>query len=198
MSLIRMVRRKRRKGNRMWRVLCTLGLFLLILVGCKDDSTSPKPTGCPSGTVKWINGHCYEAVLYPGFSWYDAKAACEARGGYLATITSAEENAFVFGLVSSINAFWYLDMFGNGLGPWLGGYQEPGSQEPDGGWRWVTDEPFSYTNWETDQPDNVHGAALDQNSLRFFKAGGLIGPRWDDSEAYNPVEHRKGYICEYE
>jgi len=27
---------------------------------------------------------------------------------------------------------------------------------------------------------------------------GLIGSHWDDSEAYNPVDHRKGFICEYE
>ena len=196
MSRIRMVRRKRRKVGKMWRVLCTLGLFLLILVGCKDDSTTPNPKSCPSGAVKWINGHCYEAVLYPGFSWYDAKAACEARGGYLATITSAEENAFVFGLVSSINAFWYLDMFGNGLGPWLGGYQEANAPAPDSGWHWVTGEAFVYTDWEDGQPGDL--PQLEQDCLRFFKAGGLIGPRWDDSEAYNPVEHRKGYICEYE
>lgn len=107
----------------------------MILAGCKDDSTTPKPKGCPSGAVKWTNGHCYEAVLYPGFSWYGAKAACEARGDHLVTITSAKENEFVYGLVSGSNAFWYLDAFGNGLGPWLGGYQEDCAPEPDGGWR---------------------------------------------------------------
>jgi hypothetical protein len=193
-----MAQRNREKGNGMPRILCTLGLFLLMLAGCKDDSTRPAPKSCPSGTVKWTNGHCYEAVLAPGLSWYDAKAACEARGGHLVTITSATENAFVFRLVSGINAFWYLDNYGNGLGPWLGGYQESGSQEPDGGWKWVTAEPFVYTNWEADQPDNVHGSTLNQDRLRFFKKSGLIGDRWDDSEGYNPVEHRLGYICEYE
>jgi hypothetical protein len=182
----------------MRRIVCALAVLLLMVGSCDDDSTGPTSKKCVSGAVKWTNGHCYEAVLAPGLSWYDAKAACEARGGHLVTITSAGENGFVFDLVKGINAFWYLDMYGNGLGPWLGGYQEPGSQEPDGGWRWVTTEPWSYTNWETDQPDNVHGAALDQNTLRFFKAGGLIGDKWDDSEGYNPVEHRMGYICEYE
>lgn len=82
-------------------------------------------------------------LLAPGLSWFDAKAACEQRGGY----------------------------------------QEDGAQEPDGGWRWVTDEPWSFTNWEYGQPD---------------KAGGLIGSKRDDAERYNPTEHRLGYICEYE
>jgi len=182
----------------MRRGLCALCVVLLTLVGCKDDSTSPSVKKCSSGTIKWTNDHCYEAVLAPGLSWYDAQAACEARGGHLVTITSADENAFVYSLVSGINAFWYLDTWGNGLGPWLGGYQESGAQEPDGGWKWITGEPFVYTNWETDQPDNVHGAALNQDGLRFFKKSGLIGDHWDDSERYNPVEHRMGYICEYE
>jgi len=112
------------------------------------------------------------------------------------TITSAKENDFVFGLVSGNNAFWYLDAFGNGLGPWLGGYQDAGAQAPDRGWRWVTGEAFVYTHWEDGQPGDL--PQLEQDGLRFFKAGGLIGDRWDDSERYNPVEHRKGYICEYE
>jgi len=179
-------------------MLSFLGLILFMFLGCGDDSTGPLPRNCPSGSVKWTNGHCYQAVQELGLSWSDAKAACEARGGHLATITSAAENAFVFSLVSGDSAFWYLDGVGNGLGPWLGGYQEPGSQEPDGGWKWVTGEPFFYTNWETDQPDNVHGAALDQNRLRFFKKGSLIGDHWDDSEEDNPFEHRRGYICEFD
>ena len=173
----------------MWRVLCGLALLLLPLAGC-----APARAACPDGTVKWDNGHCYEAVLAPGVSWDQAQARCVARGGHLATITSAEENAFVFSLVSGNPSFWFLDSFGNGLGAWLGGYQISSSAGPAGGWRWVTNEPFAYTNWETGQPGDMEG--LEQNRLRFFKAGGLIGSRWDDCEANNPMAHRLGYIFE--
>jgi len=179
----------------MSKVLCSLGLCLFILAGCgKDSSTRPVPTVCPGGAVKWVNGHCYEAVLAPGISWEQAEDSCVARGGHLVTITSREENAFVFSLVSADSSFWYLDGYGNGLGPWLGGYQLAGSQEPDTGWRWVTGEPFVYTNWETGQPGDMGGT--DQNLLRFFKNGGLIGDRWDDCETDNPPAHRRGYIFE--
>ena len=44
------------------------------------------------------NGHIYEYVSASGISWSDAAAAALAAGGYLATITSAEEKSFVFGL----------------------------------------------------------------------------------------------------
>jgi hypothetical protein len=180
----------------MKRVLCALGLVLITLNGCGDDSTGPASKSCPDGAVKWTNGHCYEAVVAPGLSWEEARTACVDSGGHLVTITSAQENAFVFGLVSGDNAFWTLDVFDNGLGPWLGGYQAPNSPEANAGWQWVTGEPFVYTNWEVDQPGDL--GEIDQNLLRFFKAGGLVGSRWDDCETDNPVEHRRGFICEYE
>jgi Lectin C-type domain len=180
----------------MLRVLAIIGLFLFMLAGCSKDSSNPDEANCPEGTVKWTNGHCYEAVLALGLSWEQARDSCIARGGHLVTITSAEENEFVFSLVSSDSAFWYLDAFGNGLGPWLGGYQPDGIEEPDSAWQWVTNEPFVYTNWETGQPGDLGN--VDQNRLRFFKAGGLIGDRWDDCEPDNPLAHRRGYIFERE
>ncbi len=46
------------------------------------------------------NGHFYMAVTAPaGLSWDRAEVLAEMAGGYLATITSAQENAFVFSLI---------------------------------------------------------------------------------------------------
>lgn len=178
----------------MRRTLVILCLVLLACLGCDDDDDDRDD--CDGSAVEWTNGHCYEAVLVPGLTWLESEAACEARGGYLATLTSADENAFAYGLVSDRDEFWFLDAFGNGLGPWIGGFQAPGSTEPDGGWEWVTGEPWDYTNWEEDQPDNG-GGFVDQNRLRLFKKGALVGSSWDDCEADNPIEHRLGFLCEY-
>ena len=38
---------------------------------------------------------------------------------------------------------------------WLGGFQEPGSSEPGGGWKWVTGEPWSYTAWYGNEPNEA-------------------------------------------
>ncbi|MEP7274673.1 MAG: C-type lectin domain-containing protein, partial [Acidobacteriota bacterium] len=65
--------------------------------------------------------------------WDEAQAAAVARGGYLATILSDAENTFVFNLVND-PAYWRDDL---PFGPWIGGYQPPGSPEPAGGWTWV-------------------------------------------------------------
>jgi hypothetical protein len=42
-------------------------------------------------------------------------------------------------------------------GAWIGAYQNttaPDYSEPGGGWRWVTGEPWSYTNWRTNEPSD--------------------------------------------
>jgi hypothetical protein len=44
-------------------------------------------------------------------SWSQAQQLARSQGGHLATLTSAAENDFVFGLVSSPE-FWYLNEFG--------------------------------------------------------------------------------------
>ena len=63
-----------------------------------------------NGPVTWRvedggNGHTYQAVLVPGpegINWTDANAAAESLGNgwHLATITSQEENDFIFSLVT--------------------------------------------------------------------------------------------------
>jgi len=84
---------------------------------------------------------------------------CAKAGGHLATITSEAENAFIYGLASNNIALWHSLPNGCVLGPWLGGTQPTGSSEPGGGWRWVTGETWSYTNWVAylgSRPVHVH------------------------------------------
>jgi hypothetical protein len=109
-----------------------------------------------------------------------AQAAAAAKGGSLATITSPEENAFVFDLVDDDPAFWddSSPVNNHGIGPWLGGLQPPGSIGPGGGWDWVTNEPWSYTNWGSGQPNEA--GELTQDRLQFIGINTLIGPYWND------------------
>jgi hypothetical protein len=137
-------------------------------------------------TIDGGNDHCYEPVLADG-TWEQANAAAEAKGGYLATVTSAAENDFVYNLVKA-PAYWANEY----NGPWLGGFQPAGSSEPAGGWRWVTSEPWVYTNWWWDnQPDNSGG-----NECYLHLEGGPLhgGPYWND---LSPSAVLHGYIVEY-
>src|SRR5438874_12307891 len=67
------------------------------------------------------NGHSYEGILAPnGITWGNAQNNATVRGGYLATITSAAENQFVYNLIAGNSSFWYVTGT-EGCGPLLGG-----------------------------------------------------------------------------
>jgi hypothetical protein len=147
----------------------------------------PEPWRHPDGTIHW-----YNAVTAPaGSTWSAASDSALAPGGYLATLTSETENAFVFGLADR-DSLWHLRPGPGSLsGPWLGGRQAPGSGEPADGWAWITGEPFDWPNWSPGEPDDQGGG---ENALHY---GGLSTgrvPTWDDlADADTAV---RGYVVE--
>jgi len=171
--------------------LMTLILFCMSVVLAQEETAGP-------GAVEWPisaggNGHYYEAVLVPeGISWDAANTTAEAKGGHLVTITSEAENEFVYNLVAGDDRYWIVTTSPYVHGPLLGGYQPEGSPEPAGGWTWITGEPFSYTNWVTDQPDNFQG----ENRLDFFGSKTLKSPGWNDIQ--EDWSGPRGYIIEWD
>ncbi len=140
------------------------------------------------------NGHFYEAVLVPaGLDWEAANAAAIVKGGYLVTLTSAAENAFVYSLVSGDAAFWRLTGPYNSEGPFLGGYKDPADpSNPAANWHWVTGEPWVYTNWVPIEPSGDET----QNRLHFFGYYSHTGAQWNDLPHINYLEN--GYIVEFD
>jgi len=139
-----------------------------VAVGAGLLVNSPKVN---AAIVEWSgNGHFYEAFIVPeGITWTDARAAAIAAGGDLATITSPQENEFVFGLIND-PAYWTHP--GGWYGPWLGGFQTPQSavpiQDPAADWNWVTGEPWGdFVTWTDLEPDDSSG--LEENRL-FYDA----------------------------
>lgn len=143
------------------------------------------PAAAQSNTAVWStgaggNGHTYEIVLAPGgITWAAAQAAAESQGGYLATLTSAAENDFVFEALVNDGSFWTQSPSFS-TGPWIGGLQPAGSPEPAGGWEWVNGEgPLAggYTNWRGGEPNN---SPANEDRILFF---GSTGPfnGWNDA-----------------
>lgn len=164
-----------------------------------------EPAAAFADIVEWPtssggNGHFYESVYVPeGISWLDARDLAEQRGGYLATLTSPEENAFVFQLVAGDLLYWQ-----NGSGPLLGGYQDrtaPDYVEPAGGWRWVTGEPCSYTNWSGGGPSGFGPSGDNEDFLHFGAEGTEFDPiptaLWNDVANIEPSRSRHSLIVEY-
>lgn len=127
--------------------------------------------------VQWLaadggNDHFYNVVAVTrGISWPDADAAARARGSgwQLATITSAEENAFVYGLLAGKPQFWACCTDGDAIGPWLGAVKSgPGEAE----FGWPSGEPFAYASWAPGQP------AGNGDRIVLFGADAPDGPTW--------------------
>lgn len=129
------------------------------------------------------NGHSYEAFLAGSTIWADTKIAAESKGGYLATLTSSEENLWVYENI----VYPTFSQIGQA---WIGGYK-PNTPETDpaAGWRWVTGESWSYTNWGPGEPNNVAGIKNGLSINRFEDA------TWKDEGSW--LAGVKGYIVEY-
>ncbi len=136
-------------------------------------------------------GNSYEIVVNETpICWTEAKEAAEAMGGHLATITSQEETDCIIALIDQEP----LPDPGVSLDLWLGGHQ-PGGPEPEEGWEWVTGEPWVYTNWNENQPDNAGGG---EDYLVSSGSEAYMG-KWNDLPNCPGIpQDRHRYIVEYE
>lgn len=177
--------------NQKLLVNLTLGFSLF----CFNGSANATP-------VQWTvetggNGHWYDYVGFSDTGWQSAKESAENSNwlgmiGYLATITSSDENNFIAGIYHG-NA--YL-----------------GATNLTGGWSWITDEVFSYTNWWTGEPNNAPNSVTGENFLMMWHSDGVpssfatgASNTWNDifnydinqSIANNSNGYINGYFVEY-
>ena len=117
--------------------------------------------------------HRYK-IYYDTLTWEEAKAACEAKGGHLATITSEKEQ--------------YLLELSNDKNQnlWIGGYKNV-----EGQWCWVTGEPWEYENWGDGEPNNSSNVVAGESCVAMWPE------QWNDLANGNIYE-QSGYICEWE
>lgn len=117
--------------------------------------------------------HQYK-IFYDTLTWEEAKAACEAKGGHLATITSEEEQQ-------------KLNLYNAGNhNLWIGGYKNA-----DGQWCWVNGEPWTYENWGNGEPNNSSNVVAGESCVAMWPE------KWNDLANSNTYE-QSGYICEWE
>ena len=123
--------------------------------------------------------HYYRAGVHINFTlngkpspetWDAASKVCEGKSwkgrmGYLASVHSHEENAFILQLTD-----------GN---PWLGG----SDLDTEGEWVWSDGTPWDFSPWGRDQPNNRFG---NQDCTSMRKHG-----TWSDSNC----AHKSGFVC---
>lgn len=119
------------------------------------------------------DGHKYE-IFHDTLTWEEAKAACEAKGGHLATITSQEEQKLIESLNTQKSKLW------------IGGCKNSAGQ-----WCWVTGEPWTYENWGDGEPNNSSNVVAGESCVAMWPV------KWNDLANSNTYE-QSGYICEWE
>ena len=149
------------------------------------NSTGPIDDELPVRT-EYYNNHKYE--LYDkSVTWTEAKMYCEERGGYLVTITSAEEQAAIEKLLKNGGKNQY----------WLG------ANYTDGKYTWITGESFTYS------PGAIHHNSGENYLLMLATQINDSYYKFDqyswndvvedlDSYGYAPIGNSSvGFICEY-
>ncbi len=116
-----------------------------------------------------FENHVYQLIEKLS-SFEEAKLACEALGGHLVTITSAEENAVVYAVASGNYIF-------------IGCTDE----ESEGTWVWVNGEEFKYSNWNSGEPNDSYETGEDYTVML-----GSTG-KWNDTYADGFY-----YVCEWD
>ena len=129
-------------------------------------------TSFAPGAYQWVS----EKMTYA-----DAQANAEKLGGNLVSVTSAEEAAGMYELVSGIYAnnssesLWGVANDGGGISyVWLGA----SDAVAEGTWIWETGDVFDYANWGQAEPDNYGG---DQDALGLGLANWPDGSTGDDA-----------------
>lgn len=109
-----------------------------------------------------LNGHKYYCSLYPS-TWNFAQQVCESNGGYLACISSSEENYLLSSFLTTQSAYIGLS-----------------DQNSEGNFQWVSGEPLNYTNWYPGQPNDYQTG---QDHVEMLHTG-----QWNDQYPYKKLE----------
>ena len=160
------------RGSRTSVLLAVAG-FALALAGA-----APRRALAVDGAIQNPNnGHWYLHVAHPSrTAWKTCKAEAEAVGGYLATITSASEQQWVYSNIVSGKGHTFL-----------GGTDEV----TEGVWQWITGEAWTYSNWAPGDPNNWGGVE------HYLLYGGNLGSSWYDIADYELTWNVSAYVIEW-
>lgn len=149
--------------------LTALTAAALAVVGRPGDALAVDGTVFDPATGHW---YAYVDATAPS-NWSTCGAAAAAEGGYLATITSAEEQT------------WVAENLGIAGRPaaWLGATDTV----TEGTWEWASGEVWTFSNWAAGEPSDAAGT---ENWLAIAPDG-----TWSDEPG---TQTMWGYIVEWD
>ncbi len=124
-----------------------------------------------------FNEHWYKVIWDDTIKdWKSAVQYCRDQNGYLATITTQEENDFLYSYITQegySNAYFGLS-----------------NEESEGTWIWENGEEVTYTNWHSGEPNTDSSS---ENYAMFYYQ--YSDGTWNDGSF---KEFEKPFICEWE
>lgn len=138
-----------------------------------------KPADVLTDAVEF-NGHWYKIIQDDSVSsWNDAQQYCSANNGYLATITSEEENNFLYSYIIQ-----------EGYSSAYFGFTDSTNE---GTWTWCNGEQSSYTNWHNNEPNGEN--SNEDYALFYYK---YSDGTWNDGDFENRTANSgTAFICEW-
>ncbi|MDO4481948.1 MAG: VWA domain-containing protein [Bacillota bacterium] len=153
---------------------------------CTDDFT---PSAATNPTEYKHSGR-YE-IFAEDVSWEEANEKCIAKGGHLATVTSADELNTIIKLAEKAG-YDYL---------WLGGYTSYDYYGNVFG-HWITGEDFSYECWGPGEPSRVDLDGTEEYYIMLWNIPSMGGWNWNDQRNSTVGagfhQGKIAYVCEWE
>jgi len=123
-------------------------------------------------------------------SWHEAVTFCNNLGAHLVTITSKDEDSFLYESFDSQNKNKCC---------WIGATDE----NQEGKWEWVTGEKWKYTNWYNGEPNN--STHYDDNGEDYIHLFWILAENgtWNDIHGssnfeYANINYFEVPICEWD
>jgi hypothetical protein len=114
-------------------------------------------------------------IIEGNFTWQQAKADAEARGGQLAVLNTQEK-------IDAVNEYLLS------LGTWNNAYIGLTDEEVEGSWKWVTGELLTVDNWNSGEPNN----STNEDYGQIIGSGLSSRLLWNDSR----INSEYSYILE--
>ena len=133
---------------------------------CSDCQNGYIPGFIYMGSMNGSKFYCSASIA----TWENAQQICQSKGGYLATISNAQENAFLSNFINSGSAYI--------------GLSDAGSE---GNFTWAGGEHLSYQNWYPGQPNDYLD---DQDYVELLSNG-----QWNDQYSHKKLEYIMEIPC---
>lgn len=154
------------------RIISTLLSVCMLLTAAPLTTQAATAQSIPKTAVQY-QGSYYQ--VYSGkYTWAKAKKFCKSKGGQLAVINSAKENAFLYNYIRSKG--------------YTSAYFGATDSFCEGKWRDVNGKKLEYTNWAPGEPNGEN--KKEDYAMFYYK---YPSGKWNDGDFSGNVT----FICEW-